>query len=54
MKTFRGVAWVHPKNGGDDRQVGLRIKAESKEEAVKEIEKWLKKRSVVTTDYKIF
>ncbi len=53
MKTFKAVAWIHPKNGGDDRMVELKVIAESKRMAGVEIERWLRKQLAVTTDYKI-
>jgi hypothetical protein len=51
--TYMFEAWVHPKNNGDDRLVDLGISAETEQEANKLMEEWLKKRSAITTDYKL-
>jgi hypothetical protein len=53
MKKFKVIAWIHPKRGGDDRMVELGVEAESREEVAKMVEKWLKKRSAITNDYRI-
>lgn len=53
MKKYRVTAWIHPKSGGDDRMVELEVEAESREVVAKMVEKWLKKRSAITNDYRI-
>ena len=52
MNTYKISAWIHPKNGSDDYQAELEIKVKTPEEAKIEVEKFLKKRSRITTDYK--
>ena len=51
FKGFNVVAWIHPKNGGDDYQVDLQIEAESKAGAKTVVEKYLKRKSAITNDY---
>lgn len=52
-RTYHYRAWVHPKNGGDDREYDIEIIAETRENADRQIESWLKKRSDVTDDYRL-
>lgn len=51
--TYRFEAWVHPKSGGDDKQVELEIDAPSLESAKAAVEGWLRKRSCKTDDYRL-
>jgi hypothetical protein len=53
LKKFEAIAWIHPKNGGDDYQTKLEIKATNKVHAKKAIEEWIRERSAITTDYKL-
>jgi len=43
--------WVHPLKGGDDYETEVKITATSLKSAKIYLEKWLAKRSAVTTDY---
>ena len=52
METFKFEAWIHPKNGGDDRQVELEVKAKNSKAANKEVKNWLSKRSDIVEDFK--
>ena len=53
VKTYHYRAWVHPKNGGDDREYDVSIIAETPGMADKEIRNWLKKKSDVIEDYRL-
>ena len=47
------LAWVHPKQGGNDYSADIAVYATDVEEAEKEVKKWLKKRSSVTNDFQL-
>lgn len=53
MKEYVAKAWVHPKKGGDDYQVVLKVDARDSNHAKYVVEKWLEKRSAITDDYVI-
>ena len=53
MKEFKAIVWVHPKNGGDDRENDLVIYAENKQNAEILIRNCLKRRSAIIDDFKI-
>ena len=48
------LAWVHPIKGGDDYKVKLEYEDFTKEDIEKDVKKWLKKRSSVIEDFRIF
>ena len=48
------LAWVHPIRGGDDYEVELKIRSTDKTIVENEARKWLKKRSSVVDDFRIF
>ena len=52
VKRFQFEAWVHPKNGGDDRCCVYTIVAKSKEGAEVILMEQLKKKSVLIGDYR--
>jgi len=41
LKKFKGVAWVHPKGGGDDYSINITVSAPSLAEAKKDVRKHL-------------
>ncbi len=51
LKSFKFIAWVHPRKGGDDYQVEIDQVGKNIEEAKKELEKYLSKISNINTDY---
>jgi len=53
MKKFKGRAWVHPIEGGDDDAYNITINAETKKAANELVRKWLRKKSAVTEDFSI-
>jgi len=48
------LAWVHPIKGGDDYKVKLEYEDFTKEDIKKDVKKWLKKKSSVIEDFRIF
>ena len=48
------LAWVHPIKGGDDYKVKLEYEDFTKEDIEKDVKKWLKKKSSVIEDFRIF
>lgn len=46
-------AWIHPKNGGDDKEVRIGYKCNDVAIAEKELKKYLSRVSDVVTDYKL-
>jgi hypothetical protein len=50
-KTFNYSAWIHPKNGGDDYQEKGKIKSDTEKDARINLEKHLKRISVISNDY---
>lgn len=51
VPSFKFVAWVHPKKGGDDYQVEVDQAGTTIEEAKRNLESWLTTISAVTDDY---
>jgi hypothetical protein len=50
-KEYEFDNWIHPKNGGDDRNYTYVIQANSEKEAMKKLESIISKRSSVVDDY---
>lgn len=53
IKSFKFIAWIHPKRGGDDYQTEIDQAGENLEQAKKHLEEWLAKVSNVTNDYQV-
>ena len=53
MRRYKFEAWIHPLEGGDDYQAEITINADTLKGAKYHLEKWLKKRSAITTDYRL-
>ena len=47
LKTFKFKAWIHPKVGGSDYPVMLKLKAKDFTEAKDNVELYLKRKSAV-------
>ena len=54
QKEYHIVAWIHPKEGGDDYRVDMTYTSNDKSWVEKDVKKWLKRRSDVINDFKIF
>lgn len=53
LPKFKFIAWVHPKNGGDDRQVEIEYECSTIEIAEGSLKKYLNRVSDITNDYKL-
>jgi hypothetical protein len=53
MGTYKFSAWIHPIEGGDDYEAEVTINAGTLKGAKHHLEKWLKKQSAITTDYRL-
>lgn len=54
MKEYIAKGWIHSKNGGDDLIFFKAIiNSENEEKARISVQKWLKKRSSIITDFVI-
>jgi ribosomal protein L20A (L18A) len=51
MKSFEVNGWIHPKNGGDDKQFILELDSISEECAKEAVVGWLKNKSDVLDDF---
>ena len=54
LRTFKFKGWVHPREGGDDKQFLIEIQAFSQPNAEVMLKSWLKRKSDIITDYKLF
>ena len=53
MKWFTYKAWIHPLAGGDDYAVEVSIAGATLKGATEALEKWLARRSYLTTAYRL-